>query len=167
MQSILQNLEKRRENVIKSKINTSLSIITNKKNLQLAQLAQQSLRSPPLMNLRSVLKKDKTFAEDAKLRLSIEDYKLMCKNKILKKMMAKVLNTDIASLTAICKNIVNDVNTHIDLSLNSIKEKTKAKKTPIKDLAPELLSGMNAETLRLFDIPEEVIEHITHNSLHP
>ena len=162
MQSILQNLEKRRENVIKSKINTSLSIITNKKQ---SQLAQQSLRSPPLMNLRSVLKKDKPFAEDAKLRLSIEDYKLMCKNKILKKMMAKVLNTDVASLTAICKNIVNDVNTHIDLSLNSIKEKTKAKKTPIKDLAPELLSGMNAETLRLFDIPEEVIGHITHNSL--
>ena len=80
-------------------------------------------------------------------------------------MMAKVLNTDVASLTAICKNIVNDVNKYIDLSRKTNKDKTKAKKTPIKNLAPELLRGMKAETLRLFDIPEEVIDHITHNSL--
>jgi hypothetical protein len=162
MQSILQNLEKRRENVIKSKINTSLSIITNKNN---SQLVQQSLLSPPLMNLRSVLKKDKTFAEDAKLRLSIEDYKLMCKNKVLKKMMAKVLNTDVASLTAICKNIVDDVNKYIDLSRKTNKEKTKAKISPIKDLLSSLPPNMKKETLKLSHLPDEIIKNITHNSL--
>jgi hypothetical protein len=158
----LQDLEKRRENVIKSKINTSLSIITNKKY---SQLVQQSLRSPPLMNLRSVLKKDKTFAEDAKLRLSIEDYKLMCKNKVLKKMMAKVLNTDVASLTAICKNIVDDVNKYIDLSRKTNKEKTKAKISPIKDLLSSLPPNMKNETLKLSHLPDEIIKNITHNSL--
>jgi hypothetical protein len=162
MQSILQNLEKRRENVIKSKINTSLSIITNKNN---SQLVQQSLLSPPLMNLRSVLKKDKTFAEDAKLRLSIEDYKLMCKNKVLKKMMAKVLNTDVESLTAICKNIVDDVNKYIDLSRKTNKEKTKAKISPIKDLLSSLPPNMKKETLKLSHLPDEIIKNITHNSL--
>jgi hypothetical protein len=170
MQRILQDLEKRREDLIKSKINTSFSIITNKNNSQNPKLQQEvreahSQNSPQLMNLQSVLKKDKTFAEDAKLRLSIEDYKLMCKNKILKKMMAKVLNTDVASLTAICKNIVDDVNKYIDLSLKTNKEKTKAKISPIKDLLPSLPPNMKKETLKLFHLPEEIIKHITHDSL--
>jgi hypothetical protein len=117
------------------------------------------------MNLRSVLKKDKTFAEDAKLRLSIEDYKLMCKNKVLKKMMAKVLNTDVASLTAICKNIVDDVNKYIDLSRKTNKEKTKAKISPIKDLLSSLPPNMKKETLKLSHLPDEIIKNITHNSL--
>lgn len=93
------------------------------------------------MNLKSVLKKG-ALIDNPKIRLSIEDYKLMCKNKILKKMMANVLNTDVASLTAICKNIVNDAIKHIDLSRKTIKEKTKAKSSPIKNLAPELLRGL-------------------------
>jgi hypothetical protein len=151
MQSILQRLESKKKLTINNKADLSFNIITNKK------------KSPSLIDLNSALKKG-PIADNAKLRLSIEDYGLMCNDKKLREIMANVLNTDIKSLTAFCENVVVE-NKYIDLSVNTIKERTKAKKTPIKDLQLELLSGMKAETLKFFDLPEHIIEHITHNSL--
>jgi hypothetical protein len=154
----LEDVKRREDFAINTKARVSLAVITNKNK-------SPPQKSPQLMKLQSVLKKDKTFAGNAKLRLSIEDYKLICKNKILKKMMAKVLNTDVESLTAICEKIVDNVNKYVDLSLKTKKEKTKAKTLPIKDLMHSLPPNMNAETLRLFDLPDHLIENITHNSL--
>jgi hypothetical protein len=154
MQSILERLERKRNSVINSKANTSFVVITNKK---------KTPQSPPIMNLRSALHGNKTHANNAKLRLSIEDYRLMCKNKILKKMIAKVLNTDVVSLTAICKNM-EVVNNYVDLSKNTKQEKMNAKTSPIKDVLQVLPQEMKAKALSILNLPDHVIEHITHQS---
>ena len=156
MQSILERLEKKRNLVINSKVNTAFNVITNKKNLA-------NTKSPPLMNLRNVLRGEKLIDNSPMLRLSIEDCKKICKNKILKRMMLKVLNTNEESLIAICKNINNNVNNYVDLLPK--KEKIKAKSLPIKDLLPALPPDMKSETLKLFHLPNDIIEKITHNSL--
>ena len=154
MQSILERLEKKRNSIINSKANMSLSIITNKK---------KTPQSPPIMNLRSALRGNKTHPDNPKLRLSIEDYRLMCKNKILKKMMAKVLNTDVNSVTAICKNM-DVVNNYVDLSKNTKQEKVKAKTSPIKDVLQVLPQDMKIKALSILNLPDHIIENITHNS---
>jgi hypothetical protein len=155
MQSILERLERKRNSVINSKADRSFAVITNKK---------KTPRSPPIMNLRSALHDNKTHADNPKLRLSIEDYRLMCKNKILKNMMAKVLNTDVVSLTAICKNM-EVVNNYVDLSHNTKQEKTKAKTSPMKDVLPVLPHEMKTKALTIMNLPDHIIENITHNSL--
>ena len=74
MQSILERLEKKRNLVINSKVNTAFNVITNKKNLA-------NTKSPQLMNLRSVLRREKLIDNNSPmLRLSIEDCKKICKN---------------------------------------------------------------------------------------
>jgi hypothetical protein len=157
MLSILERLEKKRDLIINSKVNTAFNVITNKKNLV-------NIKSPKLMNLRSVLREEKLIDNNSPmLRLSIEDCKKICKNKILKRMMLKVLNINEESLTAICKNINNNVNNYVDLLPK--KEKIKAKSLPIKDLLPALPPNMKSETLKLFHLPNDIIEKITHNSL--
>ena len=101
--------------------------------------------SPPLIELRKILNRDIKLREDnPKLRLSIEDYNLMCKNKILRKMMARTLDTDIKSLTAYCKD-VKILEEYVDLSQRTIKEKAKAKLLPIKTL----LTDLPADSIRL------------------
>ena len=87
MQNILENLIRKEEHYINARASTSYRAITNKKI------------SPPLIELKKILKGE-VVINNPKLRLSIEDYNLMCKNKILRKMMAKILNIDINSLTA-------------------------------------------------------------------
>ena len=101
--------------------------------------------SPPLIELRKILNRDIKLREDnPKLRLSIEDYNLMCTNKILRKMMAKILNIDIDILTAYCKDI-KILEEYVDLSQRTIKEKAKAKLLPIKTL----LTDLPADSIRL------------------
>ena len=101
--------------------------------------------SPPLIELRKILNGELKLREDnPKLRLSIEDYNLMCKNKILRKMMAKILNIDIDILTTYCKD-VKILEGYVDLSSMTIKEKAKAKLLPIKTL----LSDLPADSIRL------------------
>ena len=98
-----------------------------------------------LIELRKILNKDIKLREDnPKLRLSIEDYNLMCKNKILRKMMARTLDTDIKSLTAYCKDVKN-LEEYVDLSQRTIKEKNLLKKEPIKTL----LTDLPADSIRL------------------
>jgi hypothetical protein len=164
MQNTLEGLERKKELIINSKANTSFTVITNKKKSEHPKSPQspQSPQSPLLMNLRSALRNEKLI-DNPKLRLSIEDYEKMCNNKILRRMMAKLLNTDIKSLTTYCIN-VKGLDKYIDLSQNKIKEKTMAKKSPIKDLLPILPPDIKAETLKFFHLPEHIIEHITHDS---
>lgn len=169
MLSILEKvkrLEKKEEDTIKYRATNAFNIITNKKKSVAPSAPKQS--SPALITLQSALKKKTLIEDNPKLRLSIEDYNLMCKNTILKKMMAKVLNIDVNSLKAFCK-VAKVLDKHIDLSASTIKEKLKAKTSPIKDLVPELLSSVgasvSAKTLKLLDLPDHIIEHITSHSL--
>jgi hypothetical protein len=97
-------------------------------------------------------------------KLSIEDYENMCKDESIKVIIAKALNINIRSLTTFCKN-VNIFKDNIDSSPNTIKEKMKIKKLAIEDLSPALLNGQNEEPLKLNHLPEDILKHITQNSL--
>ena len=152
MQHILEDLKQNKK--ISSRANMALTTITNKR------------KSPPIIKLRNILNGEIKLTEDnPKVRLSVDDYNLMYKNRILRKMMARTLDTDIKSLTAYYKKNVKELENHIDLSLMTIKEKEKAKSLPIKDLSPELLNGKKEEPLKLHHLPEDILKYITHNSL--
>jgi hypothetical protein len=154
-----KRLEKKEEATIKYRTTNAINIITNKK-----KSPAYPKKSPTLITLQSALKKKTLIDDNPKLRLSIEDYNLMCKNKILKKMMAKVLNIDANSLTAFCKD-AKVLDKHIDLSISTIKENRKAKTSPIKDLAPELLSSVAASKILLSHLSDDILHHITSHSL--
>lgn len=47
----------------------------------------------------------------------------------------------------------------------TIKEKEKAKTSPIKDLASELLSSIGTSKLLLSHLPDDILQHITNHSL--
>jgi len=154
----VKRFEKKEEATIKYRTTNAFNIITNKKKSPAAPK-----KSPSLITLQSALKKKTLIDDNPKLRLSIEDYNLMCKNKILKKMMAKVLNIDVNSLTVFCKD-AKVLDKHIDLSISTIKENRKAKTSPIKDLAPELLSSIGANKILLSHLPNDILQHITSHS---
>ena len=104
-------------------------------------------KSPPMIELSKLLNGDIKLSEDnPKLRLSIEDYNLMCKDESIKVIIARVLNTDIESLTAFCED-VKVLENYVDLSQSTIKEKKIAKRLPIIKL--------------LTDLPVELIQSIT------
>jgi hypothetical protein len=104
---------------------------------------KRTSKSPPIIDLESALKKE-PLAENAILRLSIEDYELMCKNKRYREAMANVLNTNIDDLTVFCRD-VKILENYVDLSQITIKEKKIAKRLPIKIL----LSDLPDESLKL------------------
>jgi hypothetical protein len=107
----------------------------------------KSSKSPIMIELKNILNGEIKFTEDnPKFRLSIEDYNLMCKDKSIKEIIAKTLNTDIDSLTAYCKD-VKILEYYVDLSQSTIKEKKIAKKLPIIKL--------------LTDLPIDLIQTIT------
>jgi hypothetical protein len=104
-------------------------------------------KSPPMIELSKLLNGEIKLSEDnPKLRLSIEDYNLMCEDDNIKEIIGKVLNIDIDSLTAFCKD-VKVLENYVDLSQNTIKEKKIAKRLPIIKL--------------LTDLPVELIQTIT------
>ena len=104
-------------------------------------------KSPPMIELSKLLNGEIKLSEDnPKLRLSIEDYNLMCKDESIKVIIARVLNTDIESLTAFCED-VKVLENYVDLSQSTIKEKKFAKRLPIIKL--------------LTDLPVELIQSIT------
>lgn len=109
------------------KADTLYKMLTRKSN-------KPKSSSPPLIELRKLLNGEIKLREDnPKLRLSIEDYNLIRKNKILRNMMAKTLNTDIDSLTAYCEDI-KILEEYVDLSQRTIKEKKFAKNITNKNL---------------------------------
>ena len=119
-------------------IKMSMSMSTKKSDALYKMLTRKSNKpkssSPPLIELRKLLNGEIKLREDnPKLRLSIEDYNLIRKNKILRNMMAKTLNTDIDSLTAYCEDI-KILEEYVDLSQRTIKEKKFAKNITNKNL---------------------------------
>ena len=105
----------------------------------------KSSSSPPLIDLRKILNGEAFIdIDNPKLRLSIDDYNEMCKNKDIKEVIARVLNTDANSLSAFCKD-VKILEKYVDLTATTIKEKKIAKRAPIKFL----LTHLPDESLKL------------------
>jgi hypothetical protein len=155
-EQILEHIEKLRrkeEHSINARAITSYRAITNKK------------KSPPLIELKKILKGE-VVIDNPKLRLSVDDYNIMCesKNTNVKKIMARVLNIDVKTLTAFCK-VVKVLDKNIDLSESTIKEKIEAKKSPIKDLSQELFSSIGSSKILLSHLPNDVLQHIISHTL--
>ena len=91
--------------------------------------------SPDIELIRNL--KGRVHTDDPLMRLCIEDYELMCSNKMVFNMMIKVLDTDKKKLRKICKKI-NILKEYINSSPETIKNKMKEYKTPILKLPEEL-----------------------------
>jgi len=104
-----------------------------------AQSKSSSSSSPDIELIKTL--KDKIDTENPLFKLSIEDYELMCKNKMLFNMMVKVLGTDKKKLTKICKKI-DILKENIDSSPDTIKNKMKMKKLTILDLPDNVLGNI-------------------------
>lgn len=125
------------------------------------------LKSPKSPKSPSV-QKDKSITDNPKIKLSINDYNIICEDKDDTHIQntAILLNISVSKLKAICKN-TDSFREYIDSLPITKKEKNKAKSSPIKDLAPELLKSMNAKTITLLDIPDHLLERIIHDDLKP
>jgi len=136
MQSLSHIRQSKREEYDKmNKTDLTYRVITNKP------------KSPLLIDLSKLLNGEIELSEDnPKLRLSIEDYNVMCKNKDIKGIMAKMLKITVDNLTAYCED-VKILNEYVDLSKMTINQKIKAKLLPLKTL--------------ISDLPDDTIKIIT------
>jgi hypothetical protein len=100
-----------------------------------SEYPKNSSSSPDIKLIKKL--KEKVDIDNPLLRLSIEDYTQMCENKMLFKMMVKVLDTDNKKLTKICKYI-HILKDNINSSPESIKNKMKIKKMSILDLPDDM-----------------------------
>ena len=91
--------------------------------------------SPDIDLIRNL--KERVYTDNPLMRLCIEDYELMCSNKMVFNMMIKVLDTDKKKLKKICKKI-HILKEYINSSPETIKNKMKEYKTPILNLPEEL-----------------------------
>lgn len=80
-------------------------------------------------------------------KLYLEDYQLMCESMDFRKITARLLEIPIKKLTGICKN-ANGVIKKIDSSLATLKDKRRAKTSPIIDVNPEFLMAKKARSSR-------------------
>lgn len=166
MKSLSHTHQSKKEEYDKNyKAKTIYRVITNTPKSRVSDLLEES----PNTDVIEKLQKNKMYM------LSIDDYDLICKNKMVKRMIAAALDTEISKLTTICK-YMHIFKQHIDLSPKAIKEKMKAKALPIKDLDPELFSGMKIKGMTgmtsmtgmtIRDLPEHLIERIIHDDLKP
>jgi hypothetical protein len=136
MQSLSHIRQSNREEYDKmNKTDLTYRVITNKP------------KSPLLIDLSKLLNGEIELSEDnPKLRLSIEDYNVMCKNKDIKGIIAKMLRITVDNITAYCED-VKILNEYVDLSKMTINQKIKAKLLPLKTL--------------ISDLPDDTIKIIT------
>ena len=80
-------------------------------------------------------------------KLYLEDYQLMCESMDFRKITARLLEIPIKKLTGICKN-ANGVIKQIDSSMATLKDKRRAKTSPIIDVNPEFLRAKKARSSR-------------------
>ena len=109
---------------------------TLSKIFKIDQPVKTNKSSSPDIDLIKRLK-EKIIIDNPLLRLSIENYTQMCKNKMLFNMMVKVLETNKKELTKICKNI-DILIKNINSSPESIKNKMKMQKMSILDLPDDM-----------------------------
>jgi len=161
MEHILEDLKQNKQ--ISEIANIALNTITNKKKSPDINLIKE-LKERYDNNSQKDKSLKKRIEEEPLFRLSIEDFENMCKDESIKVVVAKALNINIKSLNAFCKHIQIFID-NIDSSPNTIKEKMKIKKIAIEDLSHDLLNTKNTEPLRLDQLPEDILKHITQKSL--
>jgi hypothetical protein len=109
---------------------------TLKKLLGINRSSQLNKSSSPDIDLIRNLN-ERAHTDNPLMRLCIDDYELMCRNKMVFNMMMKVLGTDEKKLRKICKKI-HILKEYINSSPETIKNKMKEYKTPILKLPEEL-----------------------------
>jgi hypothetical protein len=140
---------------------------TEKKANSVYELITRQTKIP--YDLRDILMgKIKLTEDNPYLRLSIEDYKLMCKNEILRKIMAKVLYTDIESLTAYCKD-VEILDNRVNLSESTIRKKkiptllTHLPEDSIKLITNHYQSSLKYELIDWFPLNKLKKDYVSEN----
>jgi len=106
-------------------------------------------------------KSSKSSKEENRLNnLTIEDCDFICKNEMVKRMMARTLGIEIDKLTERCEN-TEKLKEYIDSTLRTIRERERAKKSPIKDLPHELLfNALSSKALSILDLDEDAMRNI-------
>ena len=135
---------------------------------QRADIIYRVITNKPRTPITPSVQKEKSITDNPKIKLSINDYNRICEDKDDTHIQntAILLNISVSKLNTICKN-TDSFREYIDSLPITKKEKEKAKSSPIKDLSPKLLKGMNAKTITLLDIPDHLLERIIHDDLKP
>jgi hypothetical protein len=121
---------------------------TLEKILGINRSSQLNKSSSPDIDLIRNLN-ERVHTDNPLMRLCIDDYELMCSNKMVFNMMMKVLDTDEKKLRKICKKI-HIFKEYINSSPESIKNKMKEYKTPLLKLPEEL-------RVIVFDLYENIL----------
>ena len=122
---------------------------TLQKILAIERPLAASSSSPDLELIRKL--KDKIDSDSPLMRLSMENYELMCNNKMVFNMMVKVLETDAKKLRKICKYL-GTFREHINSSPETIKNKIKIHKLQILNLPEELRNYILEMYKRILDV---------------
>jgi hypothetical protein len=164
----MSKLQSKQEEYAKNqKADIIYRVITNKPRTPKSPTAPRTPKSPTAPRTPSV-QKDKSLTDNSMIKLSINDYDRICKDKddTHTQNTAILLNISVSKLNAICKN-TDSFREYIDSLPITKKEKDKVKNSPIKDLSPDVLKGMNAKAKTLLDIPDHLLERIIHDDLKP
>ena len=97
-------------------------------------------------------------------KLTLEEYEVMSKSVAMRRMMARFLETDEKFLTAISKS-ANNAKKQIDLAPTTLKEKMRAKTSPIKEVAPEFLRELAALTALTGKAKAITIRHLPDDTI--
>jgi hypothetical protein len=101
-----------------------------------------------ILNILTNTPRELTPEQKRKLsKLYLEDYQLMCESMDFRKITARLLEIPIKKLTGICKK-ANGVIKKIDSSMATLKDKRRAKTSPITDVNPEFLRAKKVKSSR-------------------
>ena len=144
----LKEIEEKKSNILSKILRVDPKSLKDAKEAKAAKAAKtlESNSSPPDVK---VIADMQARINNPLFKLSIADYEAMCGNKMMVKMMSKVIGCDVKQLTKFCKYI-NVFAENIESSPKSIKKKIK-----------ETIS-INASKRRgsLHVLPEDILEKI-------
>jgi hypothetical protein len=142
------------------------SLRDTRQRKEVADRSFNVLTNTPILNLnpKGVLVKGLTTKLKTELaKLSFEDFQLMCENVAIRRMMARLLETNDEILKDVCKS-ANGVKKQIDNSLLHQKEKRRANTLPIKNVVPKFLMAISAKPSKartIIDIlPRDIILNV-------
>jgi hypothetical protein len=136
------------------------------KRKKIADRSFNVLTNTPILNLNPKGVRVEGLTTKLKIelaKLSFEDFGLMCKNEAIRRMMARLLETNVEILKNVCKS-ANGVKKQIDTSSATLKDKRRANTLPIKNVVPKFLMAISAKpskTRTIIDIlPRDLILNI-------
>ena len=157
-----ENAEKKR-NILSKILKIDLKSISDVKVAKAANIAKQLQSSSSEMNTL-VIANMQNRINNPLFNLTINDYELMCGNKMITKMMSKILECEEKQIKKFCKYI-NVFRENIKLSPKSIKNKMKSKMT-IDNLPKELKIQIVEKYKSLFPIKYVLRDWIPIDKIH-